>query len=146
MRIIYTNKGEAIKVSDADFDWLNQYSWHLNDGYATTTVGRRPNRRNLYMHRLIMGEPQGMQIDHINRIRQDNRRSNIRICTQADNAKNRGLYKKYKNNTSGVAGVIFIKRESKWRVSFQKDGVRRYFRASSLSEAASIANKIRVKV
>lgn len=146
MRIIVTSKGAKAKVDDSDFEWLNQYSWHLCRGYMQTTVGKRPNRRNLYMHRLIMGEPEGMQIDHINRVPLDNRRSNLRICTQAENAQNRGVAKMSKNNTTGVIGVTFIKRENKWRASFQKDGVRRYFRASSFGEAASIANKLRAEV
>lgn len=146
MKVIVTAKGVRVKVDDSDFDVLSQYSWYLCRGYAVTTIGKRPNRRNLYMHRLIMGEPKGLQIDHINRVPLDNQRSNLRICTQAENAKNRGIYKKSKNNTSGIAGVTFIKRENKWRVSFQKDGLRRYFRASSFSEAALIASKVRVGV
>ena len=41
MRIIYTSKGEAVKVDDADFDWLNQYRWYLIGGYATTTIASK---------------------------------------------------------------------------------------------------------
>ena len=55
--------------------------------------------------------PRG-QIDHINGNRQDNRISNLRVVTAAENQKNQRIPK---SNTSGVAGVCWDKSRGKWR-------------------------------
>lgn len=45
-------------------------------------------RRGVYLHRLIMGSPDGLQIDHINGDEFDNRRSNLRVVTAGQNLQN----------------------------------------------------------
>ena len=62
----------------------------------------------LYMHGYM---PE--QIDHINGIRDDNRIINLRHSSHEINMKNKA---KYKNNTSGYAGVVWRKDTKKWRV------------------------------
>nr|DAF78407.1 MAG TPA: homing endonuclease [Caudoviricetes sp.] len=56
--------------------------------------------------------PDGMYIDHINHIRDDNRIENLRLVTKIDNAWN---MTKKKNNKSGVTGVSWDRRSKKWR-------------------------------
>ena len=51
----------------------------------------------------------GADLDHINRIPSDNKISNLREVTTAENAKNRNISKR---NTSGVTGVYF--RRNRW--------------------------------
>ncbi len=41
------------------------------------------------MHRLLAGAPEGLEVDHINRNRLDNRRCNLRLTDRAGNARNR---------------------------------------------------------
>lgn len=53
---------------------------------------------------LIGKPPQGMVIDHINRVRTDNRRCNLRFATRAENAQNCSVKR---NSESGVKGVAF---------------------------------------
>lgn len=66
---------------------------------------KKEGRRTLGLHRYIMKEPKGLQVDHINRNPLDNRKCNLRICTTQENANNKG---KYKNNKSGHKGVYYI--------------------------------------
>jgi hypothetical protein len=63
--------------------------------------------------------PKGMQIDHINGIRSDNRIENLRTTTHNENHKNK---KKPSTNTSGVAGVDFKKERNRWRASIHHEG------------------------
>ena len=52
------------------------------------------------------------QIDHINRDRADSRISNLRDVTHKQNQQN---LSKSCNNTSGFAGVHWVKRDSRWK-------------------------------
>jgi hypothetical protein len=62
------------------------------------------------MHRLIMNPPAGKVVDHINRIRCDNRRDNLRVCDQAENLRNRRSFR----GTSRFKGVHWNERAHKW--------------------------------
>ena len=72
------------------------------DGYAS--LGDR------LLHRVIMNPPDKMQIDHKNKNTLDNRRCNLRVCTNSQNQMNRG---KTKANTSGYKGVNLEKKKQR---------------------------------
>lgn len=60
-----------------------------------------------------MDAPKGLSVDHINGNRSDNRCSNLRICTHAENMANmRG----HKNSTSKFKGVSWSNTFKKWEV------------------------------
>jgi len=63
-----------------------------------------------YLHRIIMCAPEGMEVDHKNLNKLDNRRQNLRICSHSGNMMNRV---KQNNNTSGYKGVCADKRRKK---------------------------------
>lgn len=69
----------------------------------------------LYVHGVWPSD----QIDHINRVRTDNRIANLREATSAENSRNRS---KYGNNTSGHVGVTWCKREQRWKAQIQHEG------------------------
>ena len=73
-----------------------------------------------YIHRLVWmkfrGEiPDGLEIDHINNIRCDNRLINLQLLTPSKNCAKR---LKYLNNKSGYIGVSFHKQRGKWAAQF----------------------------
>lgn len=95
-------KGWAI-VDAYDFDRVAGIAWTIDPrGYV---VGRPSGlRRSITLHRwLLFGDATGGDdVDHIDRDRLNNRRANLRHCTQAENSRNTKLGK---NNTSGAKGV-----------------------------------------
>lgn len=79
-------KGRYAKVDNEDYRELVRHSWYYKDGYAITKINRRETR----MHRYIMNEKDPeVIIDHKNRDRLDNRRTNLRRYNLIQNANNR---------------------------------------------------------
>jgi hypothetical protein len=106
-------QGKFVLVDDADYKWLSQSKWYFqHHGYATRNI----NGHARPMHRLIMGDPINIQVDHINGNKLDNRRENLRLCTHKENIRNQ---KKHKNNTSGYKGVF--RRRNRWMAQIQHD-------------------------
>jgi hypothetical protein len=124
MKEIPLPNGKYAIVDDEDFDWLMRYKWSLNGhGYVHRNVpceliraGHSPNVR---MHREIMGFPEGMEIDHANGDRTDNRRCNLRICTKSQNLANQTGDPRSK---SGYWGVYWNKGKKMWRANINVMG------------------------
>jgi len=119
MKKIKLTKGKFALVDDKDFDWLNQWKWYFNSGYAVRGCPER-----ILMHRVILDTPEDMVSDHINRNKLDNRRSNLRVATKSLNNFNT---KVRSDNKSGIKGIYWSKEHSKWRPSISKEGKRIYF-------------------
>lgn len=103
-KILYTKKGQAILIDTADYLYLSRFTWYIDSkGYARSSMKIDGVKKIIKMHRIIMGlnDPQ-QQVDHINRIKTDNRSVNLRICTNAENSINRG---KHKNTLVKYKGV-----------------------------------------
>jgi hypothetical protein len=102
----------SVKVDDSDFDWLNQWKWYLNgpDGYACRAQQEYGKRHRVYMHLEILKPPQGKLCDHRNGDHLDNRRENLRICTHADNSRNR----KRSSNTKFYKGVSWNRHDKRF--------------------------------
>lgn len=72
-------------VDDSDLALMSNRPWYLSsNGYAVSREGTGKRR----LHSLLFGDPDGMDIDHVNGDRLDNRRQNLRIVTRAQNLRN----------------------------------------------------------
>ncbi len=89
-------------VDASDVDMVKQHSWCVDPrGYVVSNISG-----NAYpLHRYLLNPPTGLHVDHINGNRLDNRRSNLRICTGKENARNKGMGK---NNKTGHVGVELL--------------------------------------
>lgn len=85
--------GRVAKIDVDDIPLVSEYRWQPNSGgYAQAHVaGKRGDntRRTILMHRLLMGHPTSKHVDHINGDKLDNRRSNLRVVTAAQNSWNK---------------------------------------------------------
>jgi len=108
------SRGKFAIVDDADYEWLSQYKWHFATvGYAASII----NGKSVYMHRLLLTPPAKHYVDHIDRNRLNNARSNLRIVTPTQSLMNQS---KRKNVTSSFRGVAFI--QGKWSARIKVNG------------------------
>lgn len=105
----YIRTGYPFYFDLEDYDKICGYSWYELDGYIYY-IDKYTNKK-VFMHRFLMSVPDGFVIDHLNHRCNDNRKSNLKVCTQGDNMKNKSMYKR---NKSGHTGVRFDKRIQKW--------------------------------
>lgn len=141
MKEILTSKGERILVDDADYESLCQWNWHVSRGYVVTNMPHPldPTKRLLVrMHRYLMGLGLGdiQQVDHHNGSRLDNQRHNLRVCSNAENSRNRG---RKTTNTSGYKGVHFNKECQKWQAYIGIDGKLKHLGLFESAESAYAA-------
>lgn len=104
-------------VDNVDYEYLKQFKWRIiGSGYAAyfKWVSEYKNVRPFYMHRIIMDTKKGIETDHINHNKLDNRRQNLRICSSHQNKGNLSISIK---NTSGYKGVCWDKLNKKWIVN-----------------------------
>jgi len=119
--MIKLTKGRFTMIDDADFDMVSKSEWcYGGHGYAV----RGHKGKMLLLHRFLMGlaPGDGIHVDHINGDPLDNRRANLRICTKAENMRNR---RRNANSTSGFKGVLLMKdtpRKKPWRAQIKTNG------------------------
>lgn len=110
--ILTSNTRREILVDAEDFESLNKYTWYEDiNGYAARGTYLSGGQVKYAMHRALMNPPKDMQIDHINRMKLDNRRDNLRICTNSENQRNKISTV---NSTSQYKGVSYNPQRRKW--------------------------------
>lgn len=117
MKNIPLTKGYFALVDDEDYDFLNQWKWHVSIGTRRETYAKRVEiidgkRIKITMHRMILCVPEGKQTDHIDHNGLNNQKSNLRTATPVQNGANRKMCQR---NTSGFKGVSWSKSHNKWR-------------------------------
>lgn len=135
-------KGYTTQIDDVDAD-LARFKWQVfvlgTWAYAvrgTPKNGKQPSGR---LHRLILGRILGRDllgseyVDHIDGDPLNNRRSNLRVCTLAQNSHNA---KRRKDNTSGYKGVYFDKSKKKWRAHIKLNNKRKMLGMFKTAEEA----------
>ena len=100
--VLCNNKQEEVSRTKIDLDDIERvikYRWHKDiiKGYAKCSV---PFMR---LHQFIIGRKNGLVIDHINHDRLDNRKQNLRHCTQRENV----LNSKAKNNKINIKKYLW---------------------------------------
>lgn len=107
----YTQDGIIFYFDLEDYELIKDYYWHEHkEGYIRTKIS---NLNRPMIHQIISEKYfEGNMLDHINGNPRDNRKRNLRVATQLENAKN---HKVYKTNQSGYSGVFFLKTVGKWQ-------------------------------
>lgn len=127
--ILMARNGETFQISPEDAERVIAAGpWGVMRHPAGHTYIR--NGRHGMLHRFLMTPGAGLVVDHLNGDGCDNRRENLRVCTQAENCRNR---KTFKNNKTGVRGVSVFR--DRYRVQMD----RRYLGVFKTIEEAAAA-------
>lgn len=114
-----------VLLDASDLDTLYQLglTWHITpNGYARADTAVGGIRRKIYMHRTIAEPPEGIDVDHIDGNRLDNRRANLRLATRSENLQNQ--HRLISSNTSGFRGVSYDKQSEKWAAYYHLNGIK----------------------
>lgn len=118
MKRIELSRGKYALVDDSDFGVVSRWKWSYSTvGYAFRNTPR-PNKTVVYLHRFLTECPEGMEVDHINGDKLDNRRSNLRLCTRRQNSRN----KRVARSKSGHLGVYWSNQNKKWNAQIGPNG------------------------
>jgi len=128
MKTIPLTQGKFALVDDEDYDELNKFKWCADKvrghWYATRGVWDplMKTTRKIRMHQLLVTfTDKRTYTDHINQDTLDNRRCNLRVCTNSENMRNC----RKSHNTSGYIGVVWDKARQKWiaQIGFHWDHI-----------------------
>ena len=135
MKLIPLTQGQFAMIDNDDFEWLDQWQWHLSRDqrgqcYARRIVHVKGKECSIYMHRLILQKhgtpvPEDMQTDHTDGNGLNNQKSNLRTCSHSTNRANSRKYRfnhKGEVPSSKYKGVTWHKRDRCWQVQIRANG------------------------
>ena len=115
---IQLSRGLFAVVDDEEYDWLSQSTWQaVPDPKGSTFYARRWD--DTLMHREILHAKPGQDVDHKNGDGLDNRKSNLRLCSDSQNAMNRKIRA---DNKTGFKGVYWRKDRQACRAYIEVGG------------------------
>lgn len=128
-KYILLTKGYKAIVDEENYNELSKYKWQvsINDNKyvrAVRTINTGDKRTSISMHREIMNANKNEVVDHINGNELDNRKINLRLCTNAQNIQNRTCLQK--DNTSGYKGVFRSITKGRWFARLCSNGKQIY--------------------
>ena len=146
---LYAKDGTVKGWSMIDDEDCHQaaYHWYLSSaGYARRhTPQGSGRRRTVLLHREILGlvHGDGLEADRIDGDRLNNRRSNLRAVTPAENSQNLAS----RPGTSRYRGVSWSEWARKWQAQVKANGRIRYLgRFEDEDEAARVASEYRLEI
>ncbi len=154
---IQLSQGKVAIIDDADVALVIPYRWYAiknrKSQYDLWYAMAKINGHTAYMHRLIMGAPAGKQVDHKDQDGLNNRRSNLRLATPTEQARNSRARRKRAVKHSRFKGIHWhttkkhtrngVKTYGRWRAVIQLPGAKLIIRyAKTEEEAVRIYNSL----
>lgn len=138
---VYNHRAEIILIDEKDYDLFMKYLWSVNQsGYLAR--GKHVNGKcvSVTFHREVTDFKFSIT-DHINRIKLDNRKTNLRSVSAQLNAANTSIRK---SNTKGFIGVVYDARYEDYFGRIRVNGKSYYSKAcKSIKEAAMLYLEMR---
>jgi HNH endonuclease len=113
----------CVAVIDDEDAWIANFKWIVtiirSKRYACRFIRISGRKKQLLMHRVILGVRDTVQVDHKDGDGLNNRRGNIRACTPTQNQANRG---KEPNRSSQYKGVCWVPSRNRWQAAIRIGG------------------------
>lgn len=121
-------------VDATDIPIIKEFRWYGMKRGEVFYAYSKISSHKILMHRLVIHANNNQIVDHIDHNGLNNRRTNLRICSQQENTFNS---RSSKNSSSRFVGVSYIKQDKKWISYLKKDGkiVHRQRHATELEAA-----------
>lgn len=120
-KLIPLTQGKFAIVDAEDYEELSKYKWCVSKYRRTYYAVRGSGGRHVKMHRMLLNAPAGLMVDHRDLNGLNNRKSNLRLCTNKENVRNS---RPSLGKTSRYKGVYRDKREKKFIARIEVDGKR----------------------
>ena len=136
MRYIELTQGQRATVDDDDWEWLSKWKWRawwrsdIRGFYAVRTEHADGKAKMVLMHRIVMGAYPGQKTDHWDHDTLNNQRPNLRLCTNAENARNQ---RKHLDGRSTFKGATWIAYRQRWQAQIGVSG-RKFFLGYFINE------------
>lgn len=129
-RLVLLDKEDWLDVISKEIKFVNERPCFNQDG------------KTIYLYRHILKADEGIVVDHINGNPLDNRKSNLRLCSQAENCYNSAKRSGAKSKYKGVS----IRDEAKpFRARLHKDGKEYHLGSFETEIEAAIAYDVKAK-
>ena len=120
MKQLTLTNGVHVLISDSDYEHvLGQGKWYYDSRAARAYARKRINGKLVYMHRFILGDTGGFDIDHIDGNGLNNQRENLRLTTRSRN--NLNNHNMRIDNKSGYRGVYYDNYYGCWKAEIKVD-------------------------
>ena len=138
MKFIALTHGQVATVDDEDVESLLAFRWTAMrsdraNGHARWYAVTNTSGRLVYLHRLLLGEPKGITVDHINADTLDNRRQNLRLASRLEQSRNctsKGGRSRFKGVSLHESGM--------WRAEIRRKGQKRIVKYAHGEDTAAL--------
>jgi len=131
-----------VEIDDEDWSKVQRYTWHVtyHHNKKVKAVTTNIKGKSVKLHKFLTGFS---LTDHIDNNPLNNKKSNLRECSQKENTRNFSLSRR---NTTGYKGVHWDKNRNKYQAYIQQDGKRKHLgRFENIIDAAQAYNKAALK-
>lgn len=152
MKEIPLTRGYVALVDDEDYERISGHKWCSNihprkDGtnrvYAVRDASTEGRIHRVYLHRAILEYNDRNDIDHIDGNPLNNVRSNLRVCSRAENARNARVRT---GGTSRFKGVRWHSQNKNWQARITVNGKDRHIGIFGSEVDAAVAYDVAAKV
>lgn len=117
--IVFTNKHKIpFQIDEEDYERVSKHYWYIHrNGYPTNSSSIRGS--TIYLHQFLMGDAsEGLEWDHINHDKLDNRKENLRAVSHSLNLRNQKIQS---SSLIQIRGVHFDYTKKKFAAQIYMD-------------------------
>lgn len=137
--IIFDINGKEIYIDTEDFDKIKHITWSstpTNDDYVVGNIKVENKVYKRYLHQFIMGTEfldREIQVDHMDLNTLNNRKSNLRICNNTVNNRNKQIHRLPNKDMLGIRCI-----GNKYRADIKYNGKSIYLGSGNLDQVKLI--------